>query len=234
MQPAVVLGVVFVGVLCAGAGWCAVSRYATGCVVGDPALTGVRVVFRPRQAMRYRLGVVVSMPSVGWFATPRCVVRSGETTHTVPFDQVVRVDRLMQATNLPHLRAPILGNRFRGFTILNAFLLNSVADGVANAIGMEVHLQIPADAKWQRAVAGVLVQSLIAFAVMATLYLLWGYGSSQCANVPNIVLDAAAARELFRVQLREDEEFVVTEDNALLFPTMSSRRGSVVKTRVSP
>ena len=191
------------------------------------------MLFRLDGNERYSLGTVHKMPSKHWSIVNRCVVWSDDTLFRVPLDNAVLVDELMLSKHggAP-FNSPLLRSSLRGFSVTKAFVLNALTESIPGAISVDIHTHMTAIAAWQRTIASIFIHFVLTMATFAVFYMVWGYGSNQCANVPNIVLTSTATHELFGIRLAADEEFVISEDNALLFPNMPFRRGSVVKARL--
>ena len=154
---------------------------------------------------------------------------------------VVRESHLMQAPPLTSVRAPVdapnglwngqepaWGTKFRAFTPLYAFMLNSLITALAVATGFEVRHSV--DVEWRTGwiiVFGVTFGCALGFYTL--FYSKWGFGGGMIAPMPLLVIEKNAAKELFGVDVDPPRtEFVITRHNACIMPSPSFATGAVV------
>ena len=173
------------------------------------------VLFRRKFSNRFELGKATKIPRYTWMRSNVCEVMQNNERLCVTSDDVIEVEQLMKAQNTTNWsKNTLTSNSFRGFTILNAFFINSVVEGMSGAISTEIHFTIEVTSGWQRAFVVFFIQTCITFVTFVLFHILWGFGPNMIASVPNIVLTPEAARAFFGVKVNSDEEFVITESNS--------------------
>ena len=200
----------------------------------NKSLRGARILHRGDDG-RYRLGHATRIARVDWFLARICTVRmDGEPDpRDVRRDDVVLVDDLMAPLHVDTMRKPLSREYCRAFTPVRAFILNALASAVGTGVAVELRINdVRAASPVERAVQTIFLNFCVLFGIYMLMYFVLGYGANQIASRPPLVMSREAAYSLFGANLTDKEEFVVTEDNATLFPDVLWRRAEIVRVKM--